>query len=91
MTLEEAVKFGSKGTRSTAAASFDIRRDGKVLDDFDKKKVLDKLGRRFRLSRGGVNPFVQRREFRISSFGEKREITDLAKRINSRKGSRRLF
>lgn len=68
-SIKAAVKAGLYTTQTTAAASFKITSRGKSLRD------IGQLPSSFRQSKKEAGVFIQRRESRIRSIGEKREIT----------------
>lgn len=72
-TLREAVSFGRSRVESTAAASFRIIGIDQQ-EDLSKIKAL-LSSKKFRESQKEAGVFIQRRRFRISSQGEKGEIT----------------
>ena len=74
LSFKEAVDFAKRSVRETPAASFKIvTTDGKELPF---KEFTDTfLGKEFRRSVRDPTRVVQRRQFRISSVGEKRGIT----------------
>lgn len=70
----EALRIASSEVENTAAASLRLERvDSK--DSFDDFDLLPLLGYRFRRSKKESNVFVEKRQFRISSPGEVREIS----------------
>jgi len=76
-TKEEAIAIGAEKVLSTSAATFKIVKSSKQRRTTGKRKS-SAFGTFFRPSKSkekGV--FVQRKETRISSYGEKREITSL--------------
>lgn len=71
-SLKQAVILGRRRVESTAAASFRIR----GADTVKQSKIGSILGsKKFRESKKEAGVFIQRRSFRISSAGEKGEIT----------------
>lgn len=82
-SLFEAIRKGRRGLTETAAASLEIRRGGKSLSESEKVLVDEFLGSEFRRGKKR-GKFVQKREFRIGTPGEKREITELG--IRARRG-----
>lgn len=70
LTVPEAAAKGKSIVQGTAAASFRVTQEGKPLGF---GAVSGFLNRTFRQGRGGFA--VQKSSFRISSAGEKEEIT----------------
>jgi hypothetical protein len=70
--LEQAFDKGFKKTSKTAASSFRVieRRSGRIV----KPQGMN-IPNEFSMSKRDQGVFVEKREFRISSPGEKREIT----------------
>ena len=101
--LKEATSLGKGKTLSTAAASFEIRKNGQSLTDEELLLVEQELGRSFRRGKqrevaGGKSyvgrqkstRFVQKIETRISSSGEKRDIRPLKGKTLSPERARSL-
>ena len=76
VSAREAVMFGRRVVKGTAAASFRVQaideQDDDVLSAFEEVLGSDK---EFYASVREPGVFIQKREFRIGSAGEKREIT----------------
>jgi hypothetical protein len=72
LSLDKAFRTGKKVVGTTAAASFRIvdRKSGKVVESIGKR-----LPKQFRQSKRERGVFIERRKYRISSPGERREIT----------------
>ena len=64
----DAFSTGLETLSNTASASFKVK-------DNNRDVKFDSLPKKFRVSKKDPNVVVQKREFRIGSFGEKREIT----------------
>ena len=88
-TEQEAFKIGRTNVQNTAAASFRVKgfnqEDGPINTNF--------MDRQFYSSKKEPGTFIQKNQFRISTAGEKREITAkgiMTNRLSNRK-SRRGF
>jgi hypothetical protein len=69
LTLQEAFKMGESNVRSTAAASF------KVTPVGGRTPTRSSVPMSFGESKKSPGVYVQKNRFRISSVGEKRQIT----------------
>jgi len=69
-SLKQAFLRGRYAVETTAAASFKVESDDEEVKDL---RFLPK--NKFRMSKVNPNVYVQKRQFRIGTFGEKREIT----------------
>lgn len=73
-SVEEAFRFGEKRVKATASASLRVKpvAGGKSVSGIGRALLSKKI---FRESKKEPGVFIQRKQFRISSPGEKREIT----------------
>jgi len=90
LNLSEAIEFGRSSVESTAAASFRIVPD-EDTDSSYLDEIKSRLGRKFRKAKKEEDVFVQKREFRISSFGEKQDITFKGISSKRKKSKLKLF
>lgn len=90
LTLREAISFGRTKVKGTAAASLRITaKDGGDRSFLDL--VQSRLGGEFRRSKIDEDVFVQKREFRIGTRGEKEDITLLGLQALKSKDLKSLF
>lgn len=90
LTLDQAIQFGKGKVKETAAASFRIvPKDG--LNNNYINEIQSALGNEFTRSKKEDDLFVQKRQFRIGSIGEKEDITLLGLEANRRKDLKSLF
>ena len=79
--VEKAFQVGKSRVSQTAAASF------RVLKATSKQAVVPAIsGKQFRVSQKEAGVVIQKREYRISTFGERKEIT--AKGLQVQKSKR---
>ena len=74
-SLFEAATLGRKKVSGSAAASFRVLENGRNLDVSEVSKVRSFLGSDYGLSTKISDSFVQKRDKRISSLGEKKDIS----------------
>lgn len=89
LTLKQAIAFGRKGVKETAAATLRIT----PSDDTDIRflsQIEASLGGEFRRGKD-EDVFVQKRRFRIGTVGEKEDITLLGLEALKRKDLKSLF
>lgn len=91
-SLADALRIGKRGVTGTAAASLKIEPVGRNLKDEEKNLLKRFLGSSFRFSKVDPDVFVQKRSARISSFGEKKQITRKGLlSLKTDKGSKKAF
>jgi hypothetical protein len=87
--LPEAFEKGKAAIKQTAMASFKIEPEGEIDLDIITQSYSHLPQNEFRISKKEKNVFIQKPTYRISSSGEKAEIT--AKGLQAIRRKKRRF